>query len=219
MAWDGGRRAVDRAVDGIRLHGLGRALAMAPRWLVRREYLVLARDLTTPLPALPPEPVRWSALGVNHLAALRALDPDLSEDEIRRRWREGQHTEGGWDGDRLVYARWETRGPTYLPYLGCVLRPSPTDLLVVEQFTHFLARGRGIATAASLRSLHRAREAGCRRSLALVAWWNEPALRVTRDHMGRRIMGTVGFWNLGITRHYFATGEPRVGPHGVSVGH
>jgi hypothetical protein len=116
-----------------------------------------------------------------------------------------------------VYVRWESRAPTYLPYLGCRLRPRSTDLLVVDEFTHPAARGRGLSTLGSLRSLHAARDAGCRRSVALVAWWNGPALRVTRDQMGRHLVGTVGCWNLGLARRYFVTGDLRLESDGVAL--
>jgi len=217
IAWGTLRGTGGRAVEVIRLVGLRRVLATEPRWMMQRKFLAFARDLTTPLPPVPLDPVIRRTLGPGDVAALRDLDPTLSADEIRRRWRDGQHAEGGWEGDRLVYVRWEARGPAYLRYLGCWLRPLPTDLLVVDEFTHPRTRGRGISTVASFRSLHRARDAGCRRSLALVAWWNRSALRVTRDHMGRRLVGTVGYWNLGVTRRYFATGELRLDRDGVSV--
>jgi hypothetical protein len=211
------RGAGRRAAELIRLLGFPQALVIAPRWLVQRKFLVLARDLTAGLPAPPHDPMVSRTLGPADLTALRDLDPAVSVDEIRRRWREGQRAEGGWDGDRLVYVRWESRAPTYLPYLGCRLCPRPTDLLVVDEFTHPAARGRGLSTVSSLRSLHAARDAGCRRSVALVAWWNRPALRVTRDQMGRHLVGTVGCWTLGPLRRYFATGEVRLDADGVSM--
>jgi GNAT superfamily N-acetyltransferase len=218
IAWSRLRATRDRALEVRRLLGLSGAVITGARWLVQRKFLVFARDLTETLPEAPTDPVRWTPLDPSHLAALSALVPAVPVAEIRRRWREGQHAEGGWDGDRLVYVRWEARGSTHVPYLGCRLRLLPTDLLVIEEFTHPQARGRGISTVASLRSLRRAREAGCRRSLALVAWWNVPAIRVTRDRMGRRLVGTLGYWNLVVTRRYFASGAARLERDGVALG-
>ena len=52
----------------------------------------------------------------------------------------------------------------------------------------------------------------------MVAWWNAPALRVARDKSGRVAAGTIGWWQLGRWRRYFASGDVQLTPpQGLAV--
>lgn len=198
--------------------GFWRALWLSPRWQVRKEYLVLARDLHA---AAEPArlggarvPVRWTILTEADTSSLRTANPGLSETEMRRRWREGQECVGGWVDDSLAHYRWDTTKRAYLEYLQRGFEPLEGDVLVTEAFTHPAFRRQGIHSLSTALALDRARERGFRRSITMAAWWNVAALRVIREKARRQVVGTAGYWQLGLARRHFATGAVRFGADG-----
>lgn len=138
------------------------------------------------------------------------MDQALTRATIHRRLSEGQ--EGYlWSLDGTpAHSYWITREPVHLPYLGRTFRPAPGDVFVVDAFTRTDLRGRGLDRLSGLDYLHRVRAAGLRRSVALVAWWNAPAHRVSMDRMGYAAVGSIGFDHLLVTRRHFATGLVRL---------
>lgn len=200
-----------RILDASRTLGIAGTLSVGPRWLVRREFLVLVRDLGRPIQEFPsPRSMRWTALMDADVPRLCAINPTISEAAIHRRLEEGQQCLLGWLDGSLVHFRWDTVGPAYLPYLGRTLQPLEGDLITIEAFTHPACRNRGMHSASTSLVLRRARERGLARSITAVAWWNAPGLRVTREKAGRAVAGTVGRWSLGPWRHDFATGAVRL---------
>ncbi len=199
---------VYRLLDANRTLGIRRLLWVAPQWLLRQEYLLLVKDLRSPLPEVPvPESLRWTPLTEAELDHILAMNRALSETEIRRRWKEGQECLLCWSDESLVHYRWDATASTYLPYLGKTLRLLPGDTHATDVFTHPLFRGRGIQTASSVLALHRAKELGFSRFITMPAWWNAPSLRVNLEKTGRRVVGTVGCWNLGVRSYHFTTGD------------
>ena len=197
-----------RLLDVNRTLGLRRLLWVAPQWLLRQEYLVLVKDLRLPLPDVPAhESLRWTGFTETQIDQLLAFNPALSEAEIRRRLREGQECLLAWIGESLVHYRWDATASPYLPYLGKTLRLFQGDIFAPDIFTHPTFRGRGIQTVSSIMALHRARDSDFSRFITMPAWWNAPSLRVNFEKTGRRLAGTVGFWNVGLWRHYFTTGD------------
>jgi hypothetical protein len=198
--------------------GVWRALWLSPRWQVRKEYLVLSKDLRTVdtggSAAHGGGSPMSRAVTEADMPSLRAANPHLSEAEMRRRWGEGQTCEAVWIGPSLAHYRWETDRRCYLPYLRKTFEPLRGDTFVTEAFTHRSFRGQGIHTQLTVWSLVRARDRGYRRSLTTVAWWNAPARRVVLHKVGREVVGTVGYWNFGIGTRHFATGDVRFGPAG-----
>jgi hypothetical protein len=177
---------------------------------VRPEFYVVVRDLTLALPPISTlSGVRWGPLSPAEAASVTALNPALTADEVRRRWDEGQQCVGGWLHGSLVHCWWESTRPVYLPYLGRVFKPAPGDVCVVEIFTAPAVRARGIASAAAVRALHRARGQGLTRSIGFIACWNAPSLRIGQVTTGRTVEGTVGYLRLGPWRRHFATGAVR----------
>ena len=192
--------------------GLWRALWLSPRWQVRKEYIVLAKDLRTETPKLLTEtqvPVRWTVLTEAEIPSLRAANPALSETEMRRRWQEGQECVGGWVDDSLAHYRWDTWTRTYLPYLKRDFEPREGDALVFDAFTHRAFRGKGIHSLSTALALDRARQRGFARSITMVAWWNRAALRVVFEKAKRDVVGTVGYWQLGTATKHFVSGSVR----------
>ena len=207
------RRLTVRLTDAAGAVGWPHLALLASRWLLRQEFLVLLRDLTGDLPPLPPVPgLRWTELAEGDIDAVVALDPSLSHGEVRRRQAAGEECRLGWIGGTLACLRWDAFAPTWLPYLGLTLRLERDDVLLGHSYTRPAFRGRGLHTAGHMEAMHRARERGRSRSITLVAAWNRPALRVSRDRAGGVVVGTAGIRNLLLTRRHFATGSVSIGP-------
>jgi GNAT superfamily N-acetyltransferase len=183
----------------------------APRWLIRREFLVTVKDLSGPLPRIPPSPdVAWRRLTNAELPGLLASSPTLSPAEVGRRQGEGQECWVGWVGETAAHWRWETDGEAYLPYLRRFVRPLKGDLWVADVYTHPSHRRRGLYTAATVMAMHRARAQGRTRLIGLIAGWNRPALRVAELRLQRAVVGSVGYWALGAWRPAIVTGSIRL---------
>jgi GNAT superfamily N-acetyltransferase len=196
-----------RLLDLAGTVGWPRALSIAARWLLLREYVVLSGELRPPLPETGPVlSLRWTDFSPADIPRLHRLNPALSVGEIRRRLQENQTCLIGWVDGSPVHYRWDTRRLTYLPYLRRRLRPRPGDTFLVEGFTAPAFRDRGLASTAVRIVLARAAAAGCTRFLTLVAAWNAPSLR-TCQKAGLQPVGTVGCRVLGPCRRYFATGQ------------
>jgi hypothetical protein len=192
---------------------------VAARWIVRREYLVTARPVdATAAAAAAGRRVRWRPIedpdGRQVARAFGPWDPE----EVRRRLREGQECWVGWIDGEAAHWRWESTRPAFLPYLGRALCPREGDLCVVEVYTAPRFRGRGLHTAGTFFALERAHGRSLARLVGLVAWWNDPARRVMEVKTARTVVGSVGFWHLGVARRYFARGSVRLAPEGIVVG-
>jgi GNAT superfamily N-acetyltransferase len=181
---------------------------VAPQWMIRQEYVVFVKDLRLPLPEIPMhESLRWTSFTEDQIDRVLAINTALSEAEIRRRLKEGQECLLAWIGDSLAHCRWDLRGPHYLPYLGKTLRLSRGDINARDVYTHPSYRGRGLYAASTIMALHRARDLGLTRHITIASWWNTPALRGNLRNSGHTIIGTVGYWNAGLRRFYFTTGD------------
>ena len=198
-----------------------RALTLAPRWAVRREYLVVVRDLASPrggdarLPSVGD--IRWSRLFPKDAGRLREANPGLCPDEVRRRVEEGQECTVGWQGSTIVHYRWDSSRPAYLPYLRAVFSPAAGDIFAVDAFTHPAYRRRGIDWVATARALENARARGFARSVTVVARWNVPGIRVGRDKMSGRVVGRVTRWELGPLSRLRVTGDVQLTARGFSL--
>jgi hypothetical protein len=176
-------------------------------WSVRPRYVILARDLQTPLPEARLRILtHWSILTAADIPAISAIDPAMSSPEVRRRLVDGQLCNLGWVGSDLAYYHWETAQPTYFPYLGLTLRPQPGQICGCGTYTAEEFRRLGVHTEAAVDGLRLKRERGGRVAIFFVAWWHGPSLRVYAEHLGGIEVGSIGFLNLGAVRRYFATG-------------
>lgn len=212
------RRLIAHLHDAYRAQGLRLPLAAA-RWLVRPTYLVIVRPVARGGPSLAGhDAARWAPLREADLPAILALSPTLTEAEVRRLWAEGQECLACWIDGTLVFYRWDTVRPAYLPYLHRTLLLRPGDLYGGRAYTHPAYRNRGLLSASSAVITPRLRERGVTRVIAVVASWNAPSLHAARFKMGHAVAGTVGYWRLGPWRRAFATGAVRlVGRTGIRV--
>jgi len=206
-----------RLLDACRMLGVPETLKVVPRWAVRPEFFVLLIDLRVPLPTVPTiEDARLSLLTEAEIPCVKEINPALSEAEIRRRLTEGQTCMLCWIGGSPAHYWWYATAPVYLPYLGKTFQPSAGDIFTVDIFTHPAFRRQGILTWSIILTSREARQKGFVRRLSMVAWWNAPTLRAVRDAAGK-VVGTVGYWNVGFWRHYVATGDVRLDGSYVSV--
>jgi GNAT superfamily N-acetyltransferase len=204
-------RLVHRLRDASRTMGIARLAWTAPRWSIRREFLITVKDLTGALPPISPVPgVSWRRLAGAEVPALVASSSTLCPAEVWRRLREGQECWVGWMGTKAAHWLWQTHGETHLPYLHRSVRPLDGDLWVVEVYTHPSERRRGLYTTSIVMAMHRARERGYVRLIGLIAAWNTPARRVAEEKLQRAVVGTVGYWAFGWRRSYFVTGSARL---------
>jgi GNAT superfamily N-acetyltransferase len=204
------RARLGDALDMVRAVGARGMATEMPRWLIRREFVVLAGDLHDRLPAAaPPSELRLDLLTPADAPALAQLHPMMSREEVRRRWAEGQECILGWMGPAPVYYRWDVAGPAYLPYLRKTLHPPPRTVLTLDVRTHPRFQGQGIGVFAAALANCRGLERGQRRRLGLVARWNHHVVRYNLA-FGASALGTVGYWYAVLRRLYFATGDIRV---------
>ena len=197
-----------RFLDAYKNLGFSRMLRIGPRWLVHRKFLVIVRDLSHPLPEVPThKPMHITTLTKNEISQVITIDPSMSEAEVRRMWGEGQECLLSWIGGSLANYRWDTTRPTFLPYLGKTFCPLEGDCFAGSIFTHPAFRGRGIHTVSNIMALYRAKDRGFSRIITVAAWWNTPSLRVNQLKTGGMVVGTVGYWNAGLWRRYFASGD------------
>ncbi len=210
-----------RFLEARAILGLHRVLTLAPRWAIRRDYVAIVRDLAAPRFTDASRgglgDLHWAPLDDGGIRHLRAMNSSLSSGEIRRRLREGQECLLGWLGPMLVYYRWDTNDPAYLPFLGAVFSPMEGDTLVVEAFTLPAYRARGIHHLASIRRLEAARAQGMTRSVTFVAGWHAPSLRVGLVKVSGRVAGTVTLWSLGPLSSLRVTGDVRLTAGRLSV--
>jgi hypothetical protein len=137
-----------RLQEARRVLGDVEQAAVLARWLIRREYLVTAKDLREGLPTAPPvDGVRWRPLDDADIPLVVATRPTLGEAEVRHRLAEAQQCWVGWVGTRPVHWRWEADADVFLPYLGRRLRPNPGERWVVDVYTDPAYRGRGLDRA------------------------------------------------------------------------
>lgn len=188
-----------------------RLLAVGPRWALRQQYLVLARELGPTLPRLiGRDTLEWALLTPADAPLVRAVNPFVAESEVRERLRDGHDCLLLTRAGVPVYYRWDTSRPVYLPYLSITLRPSDGELFTIEAFTHPAFRGRGIHSFATGLVLERARRRGLRRSVTLIAWWNVPARRVALEKAERTVVGTVSRHGIGPWRSHRSSGAASI---------
>jgi len=199
--------------------GWARALRVAPRWALASRYEVW-EFVHGPASRYPPpfarDDLQLVAIGRDEIAAVLAMNPLTSREEIARRLAEGQEGRLVRHGGEGVYVRWDAFGDHFLPFLGCLFRLLPGDHHPGAAYTVAGWRGRGVHGALLAWAMHAARERGCRRSLGLVATWNEPARRAVVSAGWRGPVGTIGRRAFGRPRRV-ATGAVELVEGGFRV--
>ena len=198
---------VFRVQELHRAVGTARLVPTALAWSFAREFIVVVNSLQSPLPCSEScRDMEWTRLTEPALRHVLAVDPALTEREIRRRLAESQRCHLCWVRGELAHLRWETCAEAYLPYLGRSFRPMGGDVLITEAYTCPRFRNQNIHTISSFRAMDQARGNGFQRLIGLAACWNTPALSAMRK-AGRFPVGTVGY-QIGLRgRSYFTTGS------------
>ena len=199
---------IHRLLEQYRMLGFKKMLWVIPLGLVRSDYLKGAIDLRLPLPEIPVhESMRWTSLTREEAPKVQAINPSMSEAEVRRRLGEGQECLLYWIEGSLVHYRWFTKQPAYFPYLGKTVCPQEGDLLSSGSFTHPAFRRRGIASYSFISMLHRARDQGSIRNVGIMDWWNTISFHAHWENTPFTLVGTIGYWNVGLRKIYFTTGD------------
>ena len=197
-------------VDMLRAVGPRRGPIEVSRWLVRREFVVLAGRLPGQSPpGPPPSDLRFTGLTPEDVPALARLHPMMFRAEVERRWTEGQQCIVGWIGVEPAYYRWDSNSPAYLGYLGKTLLPPPLTVLTLDVRTHPGFQQRRIGLFGAALANRRGLEQGQRHRLGLVASWNRHVLRYNLAH-GASVRGTVGYWRSIDGRRYFTAGDVHI---------
>lgn len=205
-------------LDTVPAVGARGAVTEVPRWLVRREFIVLAGNLhdAKPPPGSPPGSLRLALLTATDVPSLTQLHPTMSDSEVRRRWAEGQECIVGWIGMAPAYYRWDSAGPAYLGYLHKTFCPPPLTILTLDVRTHPRFQGQRIGVFGAAFANRRSLERGHLRRVGLIARWNRHVVRYNLA-IGASARGTVGYWHTGVRRLYFATGDVHVEGNMVSL--
>ncbi len=200
-----------KVLDTVRAVGARGVVTEMPRWLVRREFIVLAVRLrdARPAPRSPPGDLRLATLTDIDVPSLTQLHPAMSESEVRRRWAEGQECIVGWIGMAPAYYRWDSGRPAYLDYLRKTFCPPPLTLLTLDVRTHPRFQGQRIGAFGAAFANRRGVERGQLQRVGLIARWNRHVMRYNLA-IGASGRGIVGYWHTGVRRLYFATGDVRV---------
>lgn len=213
------RARVHHVLDTIRAVGVRGAVSEIPRWIIRREFIVLDADLRgTKSPAgSPPADLRLALLTPADVPSLARLHPMMSHEEVHRRWREQQECIVGWVGTAPAYYRWDSAGPAYLGYLRRTFRPPPFTVLTLDVRTHPRFQGQRIGLFGADFVNRLSLERGHRRRLGLVARWNRHVVRYNLA-IGASVRGTVGYRHTIVRRPYFATGDVRIEGDTIALG-
>ena len=210
------RATLTHARDMVRDLGVRRSLRVAPRWLIARDFHVLATRVDTRLELPAPREARCDVLGETDLAAFVRACPEVSVREARRRWRLDHVCLVCWIGREVAAYRWSAAEAAYLPYLGRVLRGAPGDIVIIEARTLPDHRRAGAGLLLAQAELQYARRHGARRVVGLIAAWNHPSL-AWAETAGWIYLGAVGYRRAGWRRQYFVAGAVRLDGEEVVV--
>jgi hypothetical protein len=200
-------RAIARVRETRRLIGGRSLLLSALQWRLRREYLVLTRDVGQPLPRLADVPgLECRPFRPDDLPHLLALDPSESAADVARRLAAGQRCLLSWLGSAPVHRQWYTTRDREVPYLGLTLRALEGDVLGCGNYTRPDCRGRGIVAVGAAAILDEARRQGRRRMISVVAAPNHSSRRALTK-VGFASAGTIGFRPLVGKRRHVTTGD------------
>ena len=183
---------------------------ISPLWLVVKRYRVVAWDTadgSLPKAGFPAGTGR-QRISADNAGWLTACNPEWRRNLIERRLRAGCQGYLWSHHGRLVHARWQSAGKTWLPYLSIGFEPRPGDLLSVEAYTPQSCRRQGFYAAGLAWMLAEARRMGSRRCVFLTAWWNRPILGLL-ERLGARRVGEVDMLQLGSLRRHRARGKAR----------
>ncbi len=182
---------------------------MAPRWLLAREFHVVAGAIDARLDVAALPAARYDVLQEKDLIAFVQACPAMSIRGVRRRWREQQVCLVCWIGPEVAAYRWDAAGAAYLPYLGRRFRGAPGDVITIEARTLPGHRRAGAGTMLLQAKLDSVRGHGARRLVGLIASWNRTSVAWAAA-VGWFHLGVVGYRRVGWRRRYFVEGALRL---------
>jgi GNAT superfamily N-acetyltransferase len=170
---------------------------------VYRRLIVYEFRLDRPI---PPAPVRaeieFVFLGPDEVADYLRLLPKADPETVSARLRQGHRCLVARADGKIVHVRWSSTTSVLVDVLGCVFTLAPGTELGYGTFTDPHYRRYGLARAVRVEMLHRLRDEGLERSLAIVEPENTPAV-ILNETFGVRRIGLIGRLGTGSARHCF----------------
>lgn len=170
---------------------------------IYRRAVLMERLLEEPIMAMPSRvPVVIAPLKETEVQDYLGLRPEADPADIRQRLKSGQFCFVARYEGRIVHACWATPKRAWIDYLDCALVLAPDAYYGYEGFTAPDFRGHNIALALYSQMIRYFRDAGYRRSLAVLMPENPLAFRPL-EKIGYRTIGTLGYVKLGPWRRDF----------------
>lgn len=181
---------------------------------IYRRAVLMERLLDEPITEMPSRvPVVIGPLKEAEIQDYLSLRPEADPSDIRCRLKSGQFCFVARYEGRIVHACWATSKRAWIDYLDRELVLAPDEYYGYEGFTAPGFRGHNIALALYSQMIRYFRDAGYRRSLAVLMLENPLAFRPL-EKIGYRTIGTMGYVKLGPWRRDFCRVKPTARPPG-----
>jgi ribosomal protein S18 acetylase RimI-like enzyme len=168
-----------------------------------RRLAVYEFQLDRPIPAAPlQDVVELDFLRPDEIEDYLRLLPRADPEVVRARLSQGHRCLVARTERRIAHVRWSSTTAVLVDVLGCIFTLAPGTELGYGTFTDPDLRRQGLARAVRVEMLHRLRDEGLARSLAIVEPENTPAL-VLNETFGFRRIGLIGRLGAGSTRYCF----------------
>jgi len=186
----------------IRQDGPKSALPLVAREIAQLPYrhlhfIILARTLAEPLPAMQPKiPLEIRPFGASHLELVRAIDRPSEARLCERRLRNGQRGLVAFHRSQLAGYAWGCC-PVNWELERVTLKLEPGDILCSDVFTTPALRRMGVQTALTLKRFELFRDLGLSRAICYIEFRNAPSLAVWQRKLGSKIVGRIDFLRIG----------------------
>jgi len=186
-----------RALEIVRHEGLLSLLARLAALAGYRRGIVMSMSLT-PAPPLVETDVEleYGFLEPGQLAAFTEYRPDIGAEVAEERLARGERCFVAWYGDRIVSARWITRGRVRAPEFRLSLTLAADAVFTYDSYTCPDLRGRRVASAAATRSAAALSAEGAQQAFVTVLPENGAGIR-NAERSGYREVGRFAVLVLG----------------------
>jgi SAM-dependent methyltransferase/RimJ/RimL family protein N-acetyltransferase len=194
---------VQRAVVVLQTEGLRSLWFKALGETIYRRAVVLERSLDEPAPQADARlPVVFGRLQETEADEYAAFRPETDPAEVRRRLQAGEMCFVARHDGRLVHACWVATERAWIDCLDREIALAPGEAYIYESFTAPDFRGQNVAAARSAYMQQALREAGYRRTVAVVVPENKVAFRPI-EKAGYRRVGALRTVRVGPWRRDF----------------
>lgn len=163
----------------------------------RLRFVILARELSDPLPAFQPKiPLEIRPFVPNDLTFAQAMDRPSEARLCQRRLERGQTGFVASTGGQIAAYAWAcTEMDPHLERVTFNLLPG--DFLCTDVFTVPAWRGQGIQTALTLARMEHYKALGYQRAICYIEQHNTPSLAVWQRKLESKTLGWIDFSRFG----------------------